>query len=112
MNWGKKWFVDFSAEKTQLVLFDRSNNTGSIEVNLDGSVLEEKPSFKMLGLTVSSKLGWGSYIISTTCPCMEYCHSWVGVPNCFLGLLGKLQKRICGTVGPSLSASLEPLAQC
>ena len=30
----------------------------------DGSVLEEKSSFKMLGLTFSSKLDWGSYIIS------------------------------------------------
>ena len=28
---------------------------------MDGSVLEEKPSFKMLGLTFSSKLDWGSY---------------------------------------------------
>ena len=28
------------------------------------SVLEEKSSFKMLGLTFSSKLDWGSYIIS------------------------------------------------
>ena len=32
----------------------------------DGSVLEEKPSFKMLILTFSSKLDWGSYIISIT----------------------------------------------
>ena len=31
---------------------------------MDGSVLEEKLSFKMLGLTFSSKLDWGSYIIS------------------------------------------------
>ena len=31
---------------------------------MDGSVLEEKSSFKMLGLTFSSKLVWGSYIIS------------------------------------------------
>ena len=29
---------------------------------MDGSVLEEKPSCKMLGLTFSSKLDWGSYI--------------------------------------------------
>ena len=28
------------------------------------SILEEKSSFKMLGLTLSSKLDWGSYIIS------------------------------------------------
>ena len=41
-DWGKKWLVDFNAEKTQLVLFDQSNNTGSIDVKLDGSVLEEK----------------------------------------------------------------------
>ena len=31
---------------------------------MDGSLLEEKPSFKMLGLTFCSKLDWGSYIIS------------------------------------------------
>ena len=36
---------------------------GSIDVKMDGSV-EEKSSFKMLGLTVSSKLDSGSYIIS------------------------------------------------
>ena len=70
---------------------------------MDGSVLEEKSPFKMLGLTFSSKLYWGSYIISiaktsikkigalirsmkfispevalylyksTICPYMEYC---------------------------------------
>ena len=70
---------------------------------MDGSVIEEKTSFKMLGLTFSSKLDWGSYIvsiaktaskkigalihsmkflspevalylyISTIRPCMEYC---------------------------------------
>ena len=31
---------------------------------MDGSILEEKSSFKMLRLTFSSKLDWGSYIIS------------------------------------------------
>ena len=31
---------------------------------MDASVLEEKSSFKMLGLTFSSKLDWSSYIIS------------------------------------------------
>ena len=56
LDWGKKWLVDFNAGKTQLVSFDRSNNNGSIDVKMDGSVLEEKSSFKMLGLTFSSKL--------------------------------------------------------
>ena len=100
---------------------------------MDGSVLEEKTSFKMLGLPFSSKLDWGSYIVSiaktaskkkflspevalylyksTIRPCMEYCcHVWAGAPSCYLELLDKLQKWICRTVGPSLAASLEPLA--
>ena len=72
-------------------------------MKMDGSVLEEKSSVKMLGLTFSSKLDWGSYIVSiakiasekigasirsmkfhspevalylyksTICPFMEYC---------------------------------------
>ena len=36
---GQKWFVDFNAGKTQLVLFDLSKNTGAIDVKIDGSVL-------------------------------------------------------------------------
>ena len=64
MNWGKKWLVDFNAGKTQLVLFDRSNNNGSIDVKMNGSVLAEKSSFKILRLTFSSKLDCGSQIIS------------------------------------------------
>ena len=104
---------------------------------MDGSVLEEKSSFKMLGLTFSSKLDWNSiaktaskkigalirsmkflspevalYLYKSTLrPCMKYCcHVWAGAPSCYLELLGKLQNRICRTVGPSLAASLEPLA--
>ena len=59
-----KWLVDFNAGKTQLVLFDGSKNTGAIDVKMDGSVLEEKTSFKMVELTFSCKLDWGSYIVS------------------------------------------------
>ena len=141
VGWGRKWLVDFSAGKTQLVLFDRSNNTGVIDVKMDGSVHEKKSSFKMLGLAFSSELDWGCYIISiaktaskkigalihsmkvlspevalylynsTMQPCMEYfCHVWAGACSCYLELLDRLQKRICRTVGPSLAASLEPLA--
>ena len=58
VDWGKKWRVDFNAGKTQLVSFERSNNNGSVDVEMGGSILEEKSSFKMLGLTFSSKLGW------------------------------------------------------
>ena len=61
---GKKWLGDFNALKNQPVSFDWSNKTDSIDVKMDGSVLEEKSFFKMLGLTFSSKLDWGSFIIS------------------------------------------------
>ena len=50
VDWGRKWLFDLNAGKTQFVSFDRSN----------GSVLEEKSSFKSLGLTFSSELDWGS----------------------------------------------------
>ena len=63
VNW-VKWLVDFNAGKTQLLSFDRSNNNGSIDVNMDGSVLQEKSSFKILGLTFSSNLNLSSYITS------------------------------------------------
>ena len=140
-----KWLVDLNAGlfETQLVLFDWSSSTVSNDVKIDGSVFEEKSAFKMVGLTLYTKLDWGSYIISiaktvskklgalicsmkflspevalylyksTIRPYMEYCcHVWAGAPSCYLDLLDKLQKRICRIVGPSLAASLEPLAHC
>ena len=63
VDWGKKW-LDFNTGKTKLVCFGQSNNTGFIDVKMDRSILEEKSSLKMLGLTFSSKLDWGSFIIS------------------------------------------------
>ena len=110
----------------------------AIDVKMDGFVLEEKSSFKMQGLSFTSKLGWGSHIISiaktaskkieafirsmkflslevslclyksTLQPCMEYC---CHVPSCYLEMLDKLQKRIYRVVGPSFFTPLEPLAR-
>ena len=57
MDWGKKWLV--AGKTRQLVSFDRPNNNGSIDVKMVFI-----SSFKMLGLSFSSKLDWGSYIIS------------------------------------------------
>ena len=126
------------AGKTQLVLCDWSNNSLAIDVKMDGSVLEAKSSFEMLGLSFSSKLHWGIYIVcvakatfkkigalicskkylslavahyfckSAIQPCMEYCcHVCGDVPNCYMGMLDKLQKRVYRTPGPSLAAVLE-----
>ena len=55
---------DFNAGKNQLVWFDRSKNTGAVDVKMDGSVLEEKTSSKILELTFLFKLDWGSYVVS------------------------------------------------
>ena len=47
---------------------------------------------------------------SSICPCMEYCcHVWAGAHSCCLELLNKLQEQFCKIIGPSLTASLEPL---
>ena len=40
VDWGKKWLVDFNAGKTQLVSLTRLNNNGSLDVKMDGSVLD------------------------------------------------------------------------
>ena len=50
---------------------------------------------------------------STRQPCMEYCcHVRDGTPSCYLETLDQLQKQIFRTVGPSVTATLEPLAYC
>ena len=44
---------------------------------------------------------------------MEYCwYVQAGVPRCYLKLLDNLQNWVFRTVGPSLTASLEPVAHC
>ena len=42
-------------EKLLLVLFEQPNNTGAIDVKMDGSARKEKSSFNMLALTFSFK---------------------------------------------------------
>ena len=105
VDWRKKWLIDFSTGKTELVSFDWSNNNGCIGVKMDESVLKEKSYFKMLGLTFSSTLDWfltlplllklppRKFVLSpgvalylyksTTRPCMEYwCYIWAGASSC------------------------------
>ena len=45
VEWGNRWLVSFNAGKTQLVSFDRSSNSGVIDIKMDKAVLEEKSSF-------------------------------------------------------------------
>ena len=62
-DWARSGFLILVLEKLNCS-FGWSNNFSVIDVKMDGFVLEEKSSFKMLGSTFSSELGWGSYIIS------------------------------------------------
>ena len=138
VDWDRKCLVDLLLKQLNLFCL-----TGLIALVLlmwkwMGLFLRKKSSFKMLGLSFSSKLDWSSYIISiaksaskkigplirsmkflspevapyfyrsTIQPCMEY-FCHAWAPR-FLEMLDKLHKRICRTVCPSLVASLEPLA--
>ena len=111
----------------------------AIDMEIDGSVREEKSSFEMLGLTFFSKLDWGSYIISiaktaskkngtlirsmkffspevflylyksTIRQCMQYCCHVWAGASSCY--LELLDKlQKHRIVGPSLATSLEPLA--
>ena len=60
VDWGRKWLVGLNDGKTQLVSFDRSNNTGAIDVKMEGYTPEKNSSFRMLEVTFSSKLYWAS----------------------------------------------------
>ena len=63
VHWGKKGLLISMLEKLNQFCLT-GLNTGAKNVKMDGSILEEKSSFKMLGLTFSSKLDWGCDIIS------------------------------------------------
>ena len=49
VDWDKKWLIDFNAGKTQLISCDQRNNTGSIDVKMDGSVLEKNNLLRCWG---------------------------------------------------------------
>ena len=137
MDLGRKSLADFIAGKTQLVLFDRFNNTGIIDMKMDRSAFEEKSSLKMLGLTFSSKLDWDSYVFSVVKTVFKEIGALIPSMNCFspevtlclykstirpriehsccvwagaLSCYLELQKQIFRTLVPSLAAPIELLA--
>ena len=67
-----------------MVSIDQPNNTGAIYLKMDESVLDRKSSFKMLRLTVSSKLiGAQNYIQEN---CAKTTSKKIGSLICFLKL--------------------------
>ena len=66
---------------------------------------------KAVSKKIGTLIGSMNFLSPIIWPYMEYCcHVWAGTPSCYLELSSKLQKWLCRTVGPSLVASLEPLA--
>ena len=64
--WLGQEVADLNAGKTQLLWFDWSNNTGSIDKKMDGSVLEEKHLLRCWGWP--SLLNWiGASTLSCYC---------------------------------------------
>ena len=138
MDLGRKSLADFNAGKTLLVskntgaidvkmdgsvLEDKSSSFRMLALIYFSKwdwgyyiICVAKSSSKKIGALIRSVKFLSPEVAlylykSTIRPCMEYCcHVWAGAPSCYLELLDKLQKRICRTVGPSLAASLEPLA--
>lgn len=56
LDCGSDRFVCFNTGKTSFGLFDGSSNSGTVDVNVDGSDVYEKPHFKMLVFPIYSKL--------------------------------------------------------
>ena len=98
--------------------FNMLGLTLSFKLDLDSYIISiAKTTSKKIGALIHSMKFFSPEVAlylykSTIQPCMEYCcHVWAGASNGCLELLDKLQKQICGTVGPSLAALFETLAQ-
>jgi ribonucleases P/MRP protein subunit RPP40 len=63
-KWGSKWLVNFNANKTQYFSANHYRNNLDLPISMNGDVLEESSTLRLLGLTFSSDLSWKPYIKS------------------------------------------------
>lgn len=56
LDWGRKWFINFNACKTQLFLFDYLNNYGAIDLMMNMPVLHNESTFNVLSFEVLHSL--------------------------------------------------------
>ena len=63
VNWGRKCLAILNAGRTQLVLLDRLNKSGGIDVKMDGSAVDEKLFF-IWDFFLTPTLGLGLYNVS------------------------------------------------
>ena len=64
MDWGPKYLFFFGTGKTQHALFDRSDNSGNIDMKMYGSLLEKKNHIlRYWDCFFSCELNRASYIV-------------------------------------------------
>ena len=102
-GWKKLYWLRLISLKTLVLL------------KIDGFALAEKSSLKMLGMTFSPKVDWGSYIISVAKTASKEIGALIRSmpflsPEAALYLYKSIIQPCMNTAHPSLAASLEPLA--
>ena len=113
----RKWLVNFNTGKTEHVLFDSPVTLVVLIWKwMDLSLMKNHllrcwDCLSLLNALTFLSCEAAFFVYKSTIqPCIVYCRQvWDGTPNCYLDLLGKLQKWVCRTVGLKLTASLEPL---
>jgi hypothetical protein len=65
-EWGKRWRVQFNAQKTKYMIFSRRRyNRSRINISFDNVTLNEETSHKHLGIVFANDLSWRSHVEST-----------------------------------------------
>ena len=110
-----KWmgmFLSKSSFEMLGLIFSPKLNWGSYNISIVKTAPNKIGALKRFMKFISPEVT--IYLYKCTIrPCIEYCcHVWADDPSCYLELLDKLRRQIWKTVGPSLTASHEPLADC
>ena len=61
-TWGKSVCLDFSAEKTEFIVFTRKRKQLDLTINVNGIAIKSSPNVKYLGVILDSKLNWRKHV--------------------------------------------------
>ena len=61
-KWANKWKIEFSKEKTKVVVFSRLRNTNYDTIYFEGRELEVTREYKYLGIWFDNKLTWRKHL--------------------------------------------------
>ena len=64
VEWGDKWLVSFNSTKTKLLSVNRYHHPTLCKIEMGNSELTENDSICLLGITMTNKLCFNSYIES------------------------------------------------